>query len=157
MQMGDGSGSDTSATSPVIQDLANGTAQLKLSWQPEAINLDGPTTFTFEFVNASTGEPLQNVTYSVHLSLNGTSMGHAHEGEAREGIGTVEQEFDSMGSLSIVIESIRIGDAELEDLVQVTITVVPEFPVVLVGVIMTATLALSLLATRFLLNKNRIL
>ena len=44
------------------------------------------------------------------MLLDGRSMGHAHEGTAPEGIGTVEQEFDSTGSLTIIAESIRIGN-----------------------------------------------
>lgn len=154
MDMSNSSGANASAALPVVFDLANGTAQLKLSWEPAAINIDGPTTFTFEFVNASNGERLQNVSYSVHMSLSGASMGHAHEGTAPGGVDTLEQEFDTTGPLSIILESIKVGDAELDDVAQVNLTVVPEFPALLVTVIMSVVLTASIFLSRLHFRKS---
>lgn len=49
------------------------------------------------------------------MSLNGKSMGHAHEGTAPEGIGVIEQKFDTMGSLLIIVESIAVGNTTETD------------------------------------------
>lgn len=98
MQMGDSMNmpeSSTNSTSPAIYEIPNSGVQVKLSWQPEAINTNETAQLTFEFIDTETGQHLQNVSYSVHMSLDGKSMGHAHEGKAPEGIGTIEQEFDS--------------------------------------------------------------
>lgn len=149
MQMGDSMNvttTDNNQTSPVIYEIPDTTVQIKLSWQPEAINTNDTTTFTFEFIDSDTEQRLQNVSYSVHMSLNGRSMGHAHEGAAPEGIGTLEQQFDSQGSLSMIVESIKVGDSAIDGSAQFSINVMPEFPlapVMIAGVVLSGMVAAS--------------
>lgn len=155
MDMG-GSASSTNTTegsainatsSPAVYQLANSSIQIVMTWQPEAINTNDTTKFTFEFIDTDTEQHVQNVSFSVHMSLNGKSMGHAHEGTAPEGIAVVEQEFDTMGSLVIIVESIKVGNTTQTDHAQFSLNVVPEFPlsvilliVIIVGVIATSRL-----------------
>ena len=144
------------AESPVIYDIPDSNIQVEVSWQPKIINTDEPTTFTFEFLNSTTGEHLQDVSYAVHMGLDGKSLGHGHEAEAPDGVGTVEQQFYTMGSLSIIVDSIAVGDDEpaVEGYAQFDIVVTPEFPVMLVGVVITSIAVLgSALAARFYFNK----
>ena len=104
------SNDEAAAESPAIYDIADSNVQVKTSWQPEIINTDEPTTFTLEFLDSTTGDHLQDVSYAVHMRLDGKSMGHGHEAKAPDGIGTVEQQFDSRGSLSMIVDSIAVGD-----------------------------------------------
>ena len=80
------------------------------------------------FFDTDTEQRLQNVSYSVHMSLDGKSLAHTHAGSAPDGIGEVEQKFDSMGSLSIIVESIKVRNTPIEGAAQFTVSVVPEFP-----------------------------
>jgi len=115
--------------SPVIYTLPNSGIQIKMSWLPESINTNDTTKFTFEFIDRDTEQHLQNVSFSVHMSLDGTSMGHAHEATAPQGIVTVEQKFDAVGSLMIIVESIKVNGTLVNDVAQFGLSVVPEFPV----------------------------
>lgn len=157
MQMGDSMSVTTTRnnqTSPVVYEIPDSGVQVKLSWQPEAISTNETTTFTFEFIDTDTQQRLQNVSYAVHMSLDGRSMGHAHEGTAPEGIGTIEQEFDSTGSLAIVVESIMIGnDTPVEGSAQFGVAVVPEFPMA-AALVMGATVSSMIVAARLLKTKK---
>lgn len=147
------SGGQVNADSPFIYNIPDSNVQVKVPWQPEIINTDEPTTFTFEFLDSNTGEHLQDVSYAVHMMLDGKSMGHGHEANAPEGMGTLEQQFDSMGSLSIIIDSITVGDAAIDGFAQINLAVVPEFPLVLVGVVMAVGVVGSSLASKSFLRK----
>jgi len=140
-------GSAISATSPpAIYTLPNSSIQVKMTWEPESINTNDTTKFTFEFIDTDTEQRVQNVSFSVHMSLDGKSMGHAHEATAPEGIGIVEQMFDSMGSLSIVLESIKVGTTPITDTAQFSLNVVPEFPIgvaLVAGIVIGAGIAAS--------------
>jgi hypothetical protein len=63
------------------------------------------------------------------MTLDGRSIGHAHEAIAQNGTATIEQKFDSMGSLVVIVESIKLGDESISDVAQFGLNVVPEFPV----------------------------
>lgn len=146
MEMGDNTTATTNASSPMTYNLTDSNVQVKLSWQPESINTDEPTKFTYEFLNVSTGEHLSDVSYAVHMALDGESVGHGHNGTAPEGIGTFEQQFDSQGSLSIVLESIKVGNSAIDGVAQFSINVVPEFPlapVMIAGVVLGGIVAAS--------------
>lgn len=144
----------TSASSPVTYNLTDSGVQLRLSWKPQAINTEKPTMFSFEFLDSDTGEHLSNVSYAVHMSLDGKRLGHGHNGTALEGIGTLEQKFDSMGSLSIIVESIKVGNAApLTEFAQFNLSVVPEFPALFAGIIMSVILTSSVLTSKFLFSK----
>lgn len=147
------SGEQANAESPVIYDVSDSNVQIKVSWQPEIINTDEPATFTFEFLDASTGEHLQDVSYAAHMMLDGKSMGHGHEGKAPEGIGTLEQQFDSMGSLSIIIDSMTVGDAAVGGFAQINLAVVPEFPIMPTGVVMAIAVMGSVFASRIFFHR----
>ena len=152
MQMGDSMNVTTTRnnqSSPAIYEIPDSGVQVKLSWQPEAISINETTTFTFEFIDTATQQRLQNVSYAVHILLDGRGMGHAHETTAPEGIGTVEQEFDSAGSLTIIVESIRIGnDTPVQGVAQFNVAVAPEFHVAGVVIIMGAALSSIIAAAR---------
>jgi hypothetical protein len=157
MQMGDSMNVTTTRgnqTSPVVYEIPDGGVQVKLSWEPEAISTNETATFTFEFIDIDTQQRLQNVSYAVHMSLDGRSMGHAHEGTVPEGIGTVKQEFDSTGSLAIVVESIRVGnDTPVRGAAQFSVAVVPEFPMA-AAIVMGVTLSSIIAAVRLLKTKR---
>ena len=96
---------------------------------------------------------LENVSYAVHMALDGKSIGHAHEGTAPDGIVTLEQKFDSTGSLAIVIESIRIGnDTSIKGAAQFNVLVVPEFP--MTAMVMGASLSSIVVAARLFKSKK---
>lgn len=140
-------------SSPMNFDIPNSNVQVRLSWQPETINIDEATRFTFEFLDAKTGEHLEDVSYSAHMMLDGKSIVHGHEATVPDGIGTLEQKFSSKGALSIVIESIKVGSTPVNDFAQFNLTVVPEFPAQLV--VMATGLAGSLAASRmFIFHKK---
>ena len=148
------SNDEAAAESPVIYDIPDSNVQVKVSWQPEIINTDESTTFTFEFLNSTTSERLQDVSYAVHMGLDGKSLGHGHEAKAPDGTGTLEQQFDSMGSLSIIVDSIAVGDGPaIEGYAQFNLVVTPEFPVMLVGVITSVAVLGSALASKLYFNK----
>jgi hypothetical protein len=66
------------------------------------------------------------------MSLANKSVVHAHQGTAPEGIGTLEQQFDSTGSLAIIVDSIKVGEEmPLQGAAQFNMVVVPEFPLAL--------------------------
>lgn len=81
-------------------------------------------------------------------------MGHGHESKAPDGIGTIEQQFDSKGSLSIIIDSIAAGDAPaIDGYAQFNLVVTPEFPIMLVGVITSVAVMGSAIASRLYFSK----
>lgn len=145
---------ESAEESPAVYDIPESNIQVKVSWQPEIINTDEPTRFTFEFLNSTTGEHLQDVSYAVHMALDGKSMGHGHESKAPDGIGTIEQQFDSKGSLSIIIDSIAAGDAPaIDGYAQFNLVVTPEFPIMLVGVLTSVAVMGSAIASRLYFSK----
>lgn len=154
-QMSMSGGSAINATSsPAIYQLANSSIQIEMTWQPEPINTNDTTKFTFEFTDTETGQHVQNVSFSVHMSLDGKSMGHAHEGTAPEGIGVVEQKFDTMGSLVIIVESIKVGDTTQTDHAQFSLNVVPEFPIGLILFMTSVALGTGIAASRLIRIKS---
>jgi len=115
--------------SPVTMITGDGKIDVNLSWNPEMINIDDqPTTFTLEFLDAGTGQRLSNVTYAVHMMFNGKDFGHGHNETAVDGIGTMEQEFTSVGTLAMVVEIQKVGNADVNQFAQFSIAVTPEFP-----------------------------
>lgn len=147
------SGEQANVESPVIYNVSDSNVQIRVSWQPEIINTDEPTTFTFEFLDSGTGERLQGVSYATHMTLDGKSVGHGHEGKAPEGIGTLVQQFDSMGSLSIIIDSMTVRDIPVEGFAQINLAVVPEFPIMLIGVVMAIAVMGSVFAPRIFFHR----
>jgi hypothetical protein len=157
MQKGDSMNVTTTRnnqTSPLVYEILDSGVQVNLSWQPEAISTNETTVFTFEFIDSETQQHLQNVSYSVHMSLDGRSMGHAHEDSAPDGIGTVEQEFDSTGLLTIVVESTKVGiDTPIEGAAQFSVAVVPEFPLA-PAIIMASALGSLIVGSRIVKTKK---
>ena len=104
--------------SAATMNTQTGNIQVRLSW-PEPVNATDSkrTTFTIEFLNASTGQKLNAVTYSVHMLLNGASLGHEHELAAIDGIGTVEEKFNSTGTLNLYVEILKVGPASMDQIV----------------------------------------
>jgi len=115
--------------SPAIYTLPNSKMQIKMTWQPEAINTNDSTKFTFEFIDTDTEQLVQNISFTAHMSLAGKSMVHKHEVTAPNGIATINQKFDSRGSLLIIIDSIKVGNTSIADLAQFSLNVLPEFPI----------------------------
>ena len=72
-------------------DIAGSDVKVKLSHQPEIIDNDELTTFTFEFLSSTIGQHLKDVSYSVHIMLDGKSIVHGHEDIASSGVGIIEQ------------------------------------------------------------------
>lgn len=137
--------------SAVIMTTDDGKINVKLSWDPQTINIDDqPTTFTIEFLDADTEQRLNDVTYSVHMTIDGKDLGHGHNGTAVDGIASVEQEFDSVGTLGMVVEIHNLGSADVSQFVQFTVAVTPDYPVALIALAagVAATTVLSILRAR---------
>jgi hypothetical protein len=137
--------------SPVIMTTDDGKINVMLSWDPQTINIDDqPTTFTIEFLDADTEQRLNNVTYSVHMTVDGKDLGHGHNGTAAEGIATIEQEFDSVGTLGIVVEIHSVGTAQVDQFAQFSVAVTPELPAAAIALAagVAATTGLSILRAR---------
>ncbi len=115
--------------SPVMMTTDDGSINVMLSWVPETINIDDqPTTFTIEFLDADTEQRLNDVTYSVHMMFDGKDLGHGHNGTAADGVATIEQEFDSVGTLGMVVEIHSVGSADVGQFAQFSVAVTPELP-----------------------------
>jgi len=156
MNMDENVTASTNATStglPMTYDIEDSNVRVNLSWQPESIDIDGPTTFTFEFLDSNTGERLSDVSYSVHLMVDDKTVIHGHEDTAPEGIGTMEQQFDETGALTVIVDTIAIGDNTVDSFAQFDTTVVPEFSIMLVGVITSISILGSALASRLYFNR----
>ena len=137
--------------SPVAMATDDGKINVKLSWIPETISIDDqPTTFTMEFLDANTEQRMNNVTYSVHMTIDGKDLGHGHNGIAAEGVATIEQEFDSIGTLGMVVEIHSVGSVDVSQVVQFTVAVTPELPVAIIALAagIAATTGLSILRSR---------
>ena len=67
---------------------------------------------------------MSNVTYSLHVLLDGEGLEHGHEASAPKGIGTFVHSFEAKGSLSIMIESVKDAKVPTDAMVQVSIPVV---------------------------------
>jgi hypothetical protein len=137
--------------SPVIMTTDDGKINVMLSWVPETISVDKqPTTFTIEFLDADTEQRLNNVTYSVHMTIDGKDLGHGHNGTAVDGLATIEQEFDSVGTLGMVAEIHNLGSDDVSQFVQFTVAVTPELRVALIALAagVAATTGLSILRAR---------
>lgn len=115
--------SNLSSKSPFLLNDTASNMQVKVSWKPNSINTMVPVKFTFEFLNLTTGEHLSDVTYSLHVLLDGKGLEHGHETGAPKGVGTFEHTFDATGSLSIIIESIKVAKMPTGAMVQLSIPV----------------------------------
>jgi|SRR5581483_6929225 len=115
---------DTPTQPPFLFNDTTSDMQVKVSWEPISINTKVPTKFTFEFFNSNTGDRLSDITYSLHLLLDGKGLEHGHETSAPEGIGTFVRTFEAKGSLSIMIESIKVAKVPTDAVVQLSIPVV---------------------------------
>jgi hypothetical protein len=148
------SSAEATVQSPIAMTTEDGTITVGLSWEPETINIeDQPTTFTIEFLDAETEERLQDVTYSIHMTIDGRDLGHGHEGIASDGIVTMEQQFDSVGALGMVIEIHSIDSEDVSQFAQFSVTVAPELPVaaIALAVGVAATTGLSMARARSLI------
>lgn len=133
---------------PMTFDIENSNVRVNLSWQPESINIDGPTTFTFEFLDSNTEERLSDVSYSVHLMVDDKTVIHGHEDTTPDGLGTMEQQFDETGALTLIVDTITFRDNTVDGYAQFDTIVVPEFPIVVIGVVMAIAVMGSALASR---------
>jgi hypothetical protein len=137
--------------SPVAITTDDGNINIMLSWVPDTISVhEQPTTFTIEFLDADTEQPLNDVTYSVHMTIDGKDLGHGHNGTAAEGIATIEQEFDSVGTLGMVVEIYSIGSAQVGQIAQFSVAVTPELSAAVIALAagVAATAGLSILRAR---------
>ena len=156
MNMDENVTASTNATGtglPMTYDIEDSSVRVNLSWEPESINIDEPTTFTFEFLDSNTGERLSDVSYSVHLMVDDKTVIHGHEDTAPDGLGTMDQQFDETGALTLIVDTINIGEDSVDGFAQFDATVVPEFPIMLVGVITSVAILGSALASRLYFNR----
>ena len=134
--------------SPATMTTETGNIQVKLSWA-EPINATDPksTQFIVEFLNASTSQRLSNVTYSVHILLNGVGVGHLHDLNATDGIGIAREKFNSTGTLNLFIEILKVGSSKMDQTVQFNIAVTPELPVATIafGVALSVVTAIAII------------
>ncbi|AIF83138.1 hypothetical protein NTE_01065 [Candidatus Nitrososphaera evergladensis SR1] len=110
--------------SPFVYSDTSSGILVKVSWKPDSVNTKAPTKFTFEFLNSTTGDHLRDVSYSVHMLLDGKGVEHGHKTSAPDGVGTLEHKFDSKGLLSVMVESIRVERTPTNAVVQLDIPVV---------------------------------
>lgn len=137
---------DATSSPPIVMTTEDGRVDVKLSWEPEVLDIDQPAQFTVVFLDHETGDRLKDVTYAVHMSLDGRSIGHGHNGTAPNGTGEFEQSFDSTGSLSMIMEVQQAGGVDINQVAQFSIAVTPEIPVAVFALVTGMALAITVSA-----------
>ena len=127
----------------LLLQTINGTVNVEIGIE-EKIEPEIPVTFILKFFDSETGKLLENVNYSflVHDVKGNIMIGNLNQ-KAVEGLGTQTVTFEETGSLTIVIDIDGIGveqpyDKKYAGKTSYLITVVPEFPIGVVGVMIIA-------------------
>lgn len=117
------------------------------------INVDEPTSFSFRFIDASSGILLNNVNYSIEILDSSDHKVTSMPGLfAENGIDSQSITFEDTGPITFLIEISGTGvdtpfDVKYSGSTSVIFTVVPEFPFVILS--LGAVIGLGLIITLF--------
>jgi len=130
-----------------------GSIHAMLSWSPAMIEPDKTTSFTFNFMDMLTGNQLRDVTYDFVLLKDGQEI-IRRQGQTLAGVGSEQFTFagSQAGSVTLRLENINNSGESVE----FSINVVPEFPINILLLLMTATLGAVIIASRYNIARHRI-
>ncbi len=119
-------------TFPLERTTSDGNIKVQLTWNPMKIEPGNKVTFELKFIDAKTGNALNNVNYDFMIIKDGTHLIYKTSQKAIDGSATQEFTFEPLehGSATIKLENLN----NARESVEFSINVVPEFPVNLMAI-----------------------
>ena len=145
-----------SAEGNLLLKTTNGAVKVEVDYENVKPEIDEPVKFSLRFLNPTTNQQLENVNYS--FSISDVAKNRIYESLNQfsdSGYDTQTVTFSNSGPVTIEIEIFGIGTNDPFDIAysgqtSAVITVVPEFPIGVIG-IMGLVLAASLMIRKFTL------
>jgi len=116
-------------TGQMMATSSDGSVMILLSWIPATIEPFTPTTFTLNFIDAETKQPMKNVPYDFVLIKDGNEILKRTGQQSTMDVGTEQFTFTESQTGSVTLRLDNIGNTN--ESVEFSINVVPEFPNVL--------------------------
>lgn len=113
-------------------ELRSDNYTVEISW-PEQVVPDTAVPVSFYFYDAN-GERMSNVTYELTLMMDGNTILTRNSVSNTDGFASNDLTFDRQGVVSVIVDKINGTDESVE----MTINVVPEFPI---GLLLAVTVA----------------
>jgi len=151
--------SQTQKAGTLLLQTINGAINVELDMGEKSLDIQTPANFAFKFFDPKTGEPLENVNYSFSIEdLEGNKIVNNQNQLAKEGIGTQNVQFSKPGPMTVIIDIEGIGndppyDTKFAGTTSAVITVVPEFPIGVLAV-MISILSAVIIMSRIMAFKS---
>ena len=131
---------------PIEFFSSTGNVRVQLSWSPATVEPEKPTKFIISLWNAKTGDSLRHSTFDVVLSKDGSEFFRSKQ-NAVIGAAVIDYVFqpEHAGTVELKIDKINNKD----EFARFSLTVVPEFPIGSVFIVIAGLLAIMLTLVRF--------
>jgi len=141
---------------PIMKPTDKGTLNIELSWSPTMMEPDKETRFRIRFLQPDTNEQQLHIDYRFYLMKDGQQIFTTPKAHTSLGNSTIAFTFASAGNYVIGVELLGILFKEIpKETAEFAVTVVPEFPVVQIGIIMAATITVSLVILKIRARLSR--
>ena len=148
---------DQKSSEVLTLQTINGAVTIEMGIDTKIIEPEMPVTFTLKFLDPLTGQQLKDVNYSFKIDdVEGNNLVNMLNQHTETGFDTQTVTFQKKGSVNIVIEvegKEPPYDIQFAGTASAIITVVPEFPIGVLG-ILAIVLVMGLLLSKFSLFKN---
>jgi hypothetical protein len=139
----------TASTPALLQGTSSsGKFKVQVNWTSNDIGQDN--TFDLKFIDATSGDEISNSKYSIMLF-----KGEEHLNESHREDQTAAQQtytFDEVGSYTLRIENINGSGAE--DGIDIPMQVTPEFPPVVMTVLLMVAMSASIIFASRIIKRN---
>ncbi len=146
-------GNDAEAAEKMVLPTDSGSMKVEVTMDHGTLETGQPVRFTLKFLNAVTGEQLQDVNYSfMVMDEKGNSVVNRSNIHTHEGIDTQSVTFSNTGLFTLAVDVAGLGidnpyDSRYSGIASATVSVVPEFPSSIL-VVMAAVVATAIAITR---------
>lgn len=145
-----GATAEEAPTPPIMKSTDKGTLNIELSWSPIMIEPDQETRFVIRFLQPDTNEQQLHIDYRFYIIKDGEQIFTTPKAHTTLGNSTIAYTFLSAGNYVVGVELLGILFEETpKENAEFLVTVVPEFPPVLVGIIAASMIAFVLMMQKF--------
>jgi len=137
-------------TPPIMKATDKGTLNIELSWSPIMMEPDKETRFVIRFLQPDTNEQQLHIDYRFYIIKDGEQVFTTPKAHTTLGNSTIAYTFLSAGNYVVGVELLGLLFEEIpKEAAEFPITVIPEFSLMQVVIIMAAGTAMSLAVRKF--------
>jgi len=140
---------------PIMKPTDKGTLNIELSWSPTMMEPDKETRFRIRFLQPDTNEQQLHIDYRFYLMKDGEQIFRTPKAHTTLGNSTIAYTFLSAGNYVVGVDLLGILFEEIpKENAEFSVSVVPEFPPLLLGIITASIMAFALMMQKLSQKKK---